>query len=184
MLIVISGPDGTGKTTLAKLLSDRIPDLNYIYFGSNVENRQYKYFDRFIKKEKSGKLRTAFKYFVTFLNDFYYFRKAQHQHIIADRCPIDKYVGTKIHNKKYRFLYHKLALRLLPDPDHIILLEGDLETIYQRKKEIPVSVIELMIKYYKEYIFDHNISFSTLDTTKYSLDESYTQAEKIVKELL
>ena len=64
------------------------------------------------------------------------------------------------------------------------MLEGDLETIYQRKKEIPVSVIELMIKYYKEYIFDHNISFSTLDTTKYSLDESYTQAEKIVKELL
>ena len=134
MLIVISGPDGSGKTTLAQMLASRIENLEYVYFGSNVENRTYKYFDSFIKRDKSGKIRTAFKYLFVFMNDLHYFRLAKKRHIIADRCPIDKYVATKIHHKKYRFIYHKFILKLLPDPGFIILLVGDHEIIYQRKK--------------------------------------------------
>ena len=40
MLITILGPDGTGKTTLAKQLADDISNLEYIYFGNNIESRK------------------------------------------------------------------------------------------------------------------------------------------------
>ena len=43
MLITILGPDGTGKTTLAKALSEQIDGLDYVYFGYNNESRNYKY---------------------------------------------------------------------------------------------------------------------------------------------
>lgn len=184
MLIAISGPDGTGKTTLAKKLSENIEGLSYLYFGSNVENRSYKYFEEYIKLSKPGKIYTAFKYLFIFMNDLHYLRLAKKANIISDRCPVDKYVYTKIHQQKYRFLYQRIILKLLPDPDLIILLEGDLETIYERKKEIPLETIEKMILYYKEYISLNNIPHRVVNTTDNNLDESYSIVEEIVKKAL
>ena len=44
MLITILGPDGTGKTTLAKLIAEKYFNIDYIYFGNNLESRKYKFF--------------------------------------------------------------------------------------------------------------------------------------------
>ena len=54
MLITVLGPDGTGKTTLANKLAEAYDNLEYIYFGNNIESRQYKYFSRFLYSQKSG----------------------------------------------------------------------------------------------------------------------------------
>ena len=43
MLITVLGPDGTGKTTLANKLAEAYDNLEYIYFGNNIESRKYKY---------------------------------------------------------------------------------------------------------------------------------------------
>ena len=184
MLITIVGPDGTGKTTLAKKVAENHPDIKYIYFGSNVENRHYKYFEGFIKKSRPGKFLTALKYLFIFMNDVHYLRLAKKQHIISDRCPIDKYVSTKIHNKKYRHLYHKMILRVLPQPDLIVLLKGDLETIYHRKMEISMEIISKMIAYYEEYIETHNLNNRTIDTTQNDITESYQLLENYIAEII
>ena len=49
MLITILGPDGTGKTTLANALSEKIDRLEYLYFGGSNESRKYRFFESFIK---------------------------------------------------------------------------------------------------------------------------------------
>ena len=54
MLITILGPDGTGKTTLAKALAVKTDGLDYVYFGGSNESRRYRIFERFIKSDLSN----------------------------------------------------------------------------------------------------------------------------------
>ena len=77
MLITVLGPDGTGKTTLANKLAEGYNNLEYIYFGNNIESRKYKYFNSFLYSQKSGKWNTFLKYIFIFINDFYYFNLSQ-----------------------------------------------------------------------------------------------------------
>tara|TARA_B110001450_G_scaffold168828_1_gene157411 strand:- start:1184 stop:1747 length:564 start_codon:yes stop_codon:yes gene_type:complete len=184
MLITVLGPDGTGKTTLANKLAEAYDNLEYIYFGNNIESRQYKYFSRFLYSQKSGKLNIFLKYIFIFINDLYYFRLARKKHLISDRCPIDKYVGTIIFKDKFRNLFHKYSLKLLPNPDFVILLEGDPEVIYLRKKEISSDAISNYIDLYKIYIKSNSIKSYTIDTTKYNIKETYDLATIKIETLL
>ena len=51
MLVTILGPDGTGKTTLARALAEKIDGLDYVYFGYNKEISDYQFFNSFVKLE-------------------------------------------------------------------------------------------------------------------------------------
>jgi thymidylate kinase len=184
MLITVLGPDGTGKTTLANKLAQDYNNLEYIYFGSNIESRKYKYFSSFLYSQKSGKWNTFLKYIFIFINDFYYFNLSKKKHLISDRCPIDKYVGSMVYMDKHRNLYHKLTLKLFPNPDLIILLEGDPEIIYSRKKEIPSDAILKYIRLYKKYIQSNRIKSLIIDTTKYGIEETYDLAYVKINALL
>jgi thymidylate kinase len=184
MLITILGPDGTGKTTLAKQLADDISNLEYIYFGNNIESRKYKYFSSFLYSQKSGKWNVFLKYIFIFINDLYYFRLARKKNLISDRCPIDKYVGTIIFKDKFRNLFHKYSLKLLPNPDFVILLEGDPEVIYLRKEEISSDAISNYIDLYKKYIKSNSIKSCTIDTTKYNIEETYNLSSIKIEALL
>ena len=184
MLITVLGPDGTGKTTLANKLAEGYNNLEYIYFGNNIESRKYKYFSNFLYSQKSGKWNTFLKYIFIFINDFYYFNLSQKTHLISDRCPIDKYVGSIVYTDKFRNLFHKCSLKLFPNPDFIILLEGDPEIIYSRKKEIPSDVILKYIRLYKKYVQSNRIKYLTIDTTKYGIEETYDLAYLKINALL
>ena len=54
----------------------------------------------FIKKERAGIFFTLMKYIFIFANDLYYFRLAKKRNILADRCPIDKLMITKVKDRK------------------------------------------------------------------------------------
>jgi len=172
MLITILGPDGTGKTTLAKQLAKDICNLDYIYFGNNIENRKYKYFSSFLNAQKSGKLNTLLKYFFIFINDFYYYNLAKKKNVISDRCPIDKYISTIIKEDKYRNLFHKFTLKLFPNPSFVILLEGDSEIIFRRKEEISISIIDKYMLLYRHYLAENNVDFYSIDTSVNGIEET------------
>jgi thymidylate kinase len=181
MLITILGPDGTGKTTLAKQLAKEISNLEYIYFGNNIESRKYKYFSDFLYAQKSGKLNTLLKYFFIFINDFHYYNLAKKKNIISDRCPIDKYISTIIKEDKYRNLFHKFSLKLFPNPSFVILLEGNSEIIFRRKEEISISTIERYMLLYKQYLNNNNVDFYSIDTSVNGIEETLKIAEFEIK---
>ena len=181
MLITILGPDGTGKTTLAKQLAKEISNLEYIYFGNNIESRKYKYFSDFLYAQKSGKLNTLLKYFFIFINDFHYYNLAKKKNIISDRCPIDKYISTIIKEDKYRNLFHKFTLKLFPNPSFVILLEGNSEIIFRRKEEISISTIERYMLLYREYLTENNVAFYSIDTSVNGIEDTLKIAEFEIK---
>ena len=74
MLIAILGPDGTGKTTLAKALAEKINGLDYVYFGYNKESRDYKYFDLFMKSEPRNIFERIFRKVLQVVNDLAVFK--------------------------------------------------------------------------------------------------------------
>ena len=177
MLITVLGPDGTGKTTLAKLIAERYSNIEYIYFGNNIESRKYKYFSKFLYSQKSGKLNTLLKYFFIFINDLYYYKLARNKHIISDRCPIDKYLGASIKEDRYRKLFHKFTLYLFPKPNFVILLEGDSDILFQRKKEISIPIINRYMLLYREYLTNNNLDFFSIDTTINGIEDTLDLAK-------
>ena len=68
--------------------------------------------------------------------------------------------------------------------DFVILLEGDPEVIYLRKKEISSDAISNYIDLYKRYIKSNSIKSYTIDTTKYNIKETYDLATIKIETLL
>ena len=185
MLIAVLGPDGTGKTTLSKLIAERYSNIEYVYFGNNKQSRKYKYFSDFIKKERVGIFFTLMKYIFIFVNDLYYFRLAKKRNIIADRCPIDRLIITKVKDRKWRHYFHKITSEFFPNPDFIILLEGDADVLYQRKKEVSKALIQQYISFYKEYIKNNSVNHILIDTCQNGIDATFQIAkEAIYKQLI
>jgi len=184
MLIAVLGPDGSGKTTLSLSLAEKFDNLSYIYFGNNLESRKYVYFDKFLRKNKKGKIYTLLKYVFILINDFHYYKISKERHFIADRCPIDKLLGAKITNKRSRYFYHRITQFFMPKPDIIIFLHGDSNLLYERKKEISKEIIDLYINFYKQYLTSNNINNINIDTTKNNFEETleicYSFLKKIV----
>ncbi len=179
MLVTVLGPDGTGKTTLAKELAKKLENFEYIYFGYNKENRSYRFFEKFIKSDKNNPIFKALRKPMVFINDLYYYSLAKRKNIISDRCPVDNYIATKIRGSKMQYYYGFLAM-ISPNPDYVFLLEGDSKVIYKRKEEISINKIELTIKFYKAYLRKKGIKNTCIDTTKNDIDQTILIAKEIM----
>lgn len=177
MLITILGPDGTGKTTLATKLAADIDSLRYIYFGGSNASRKYRFFESFIKSDLRNIFLRVIRKVLRVVNDLDVYFQAKTKHIISDRCPIDNYIITKIQGRKIRHYYY-LILLISPNPDFVILLNGDPETIYRRKEELSVAEIEKYVQYYKEYLNKSKIDYSIIDTVKNDIPATFRIARQ------
>lgn len=171
MLVTILGPDGTGKTTLAKALADKTDGLDYVYFGGSNESRKYRIFERFIKSELNNIFLRVVRKVLRVINDFDIYYQAKKNHIISDRCPIDNYIITKIQDRKIRHYYYVILL-FSPNPDLVILLNGDAEIIFKRKEELSVNEIRKYIKCYQEYLNNKQINYCMIDTVENDIENT------------
>ena len=183
MLIAILGPDGTGKTTLAKSLAISAERLDYVYFGYNNYSRKYRYFNSFIKRDSRGFIRRVLKKLARYPNDLHVFIKSKHEHTISDRAPVDSYINCKTKNSKMQY-YYLLFLLITPKPDYVILLEGDGNKIYHRKKERTPEEIRKSILIYKKYLAKSGIPYSIIDTTEHNIVSTHETAVKVLLEVL
>ena len=171
MLVTILGPDGTGKTTLAMALAEKVDGLDYVYFGGSNESRKYRFFEGFIKSDLNNIFLRIIRKVLRVINDLYVFQMAKKSNIISDRCPIDNYIITKIQCRKIRHYYY-LILLLSPNPEFVILLNGNAEIIYKRKKELSVGDIKKYIKYYQQYLNNNKVNYCMIDTVKNDIENT------------
>ena len=87
-----------------------------------------------MKSEPRNIFERIFRKVLQVVNDLAVFKSAKRTHIIADRCPIDRFINTKIQARVLRYYYY-FILKISPHPNFVILLDGDSKIIFDRKKE-------------------------------------------------
>lgn len=172
MLIAVLGPDGSGKTTLAKSLAENNSQIDYVYLGHNLEQREYTIGDKFIKSSRSmAWFIKPFRRFLITFNDWFEYMNARGSVRVSDRYIIDALIGTRLFNKKMKY-YYSFILKFFPKPDLVIFLDGDADKIWQRKKELTPDMINKYISSYKDYLKKHGVKFKTINTIENSLEKS------------
>jgi thymidylate kinase len=164
MIITIIGVDGVGKTTLAKNLSNKIENSIYKYAGYNPENRKYFILNDFIKKAKKSLLQRVLIRLLIILNDLIEFNYQKKSRIkIYDRYIYDNIIQNY---KTDRQTFYKRLSKIFPKPDLLILLSGDENIIFNRKKELTPQIIKEQTLEYKKIFKELNIEYIEFDTTK------------------
>jgi len=188
--VVLVGPDGSGKTTVAKAIIDKvnekmscfssskyihgrpgiIPRMSYIARRSERQDTKKMDFDVqnvTLASKYSKKIIIIYMayYYLDFLLGAFkiFFQKFSNKVIVADRYFYDYFISG--HFSNYPKTMYLLYIKLLPTPDLIIFMDGDPEDIYNRKPELPVDAIKCQQEAIKNLALDVKY-FSIIDTRK------------------
>lgn len=170
MFVVLLGPDGCGKSTIANQLIDKLK-------GSDYKVHHFHWRPNLIpqlrKQQVSSTAGTpppapddfAYGYLVSLLRFIYHYtdfyfgywflirrKRAQGYFIIGERW----YLDVLIHPARYGFKLPSWLLKLgnvlLPFPDHTFLLAADPQAIHDRKPELTVEQIDSQLSRMRDLI--------------------------------
>jgi len=175
MIIILLGPDGVGKTTIAQALAKKL-NYNYFYGGARnpeswlLKRRQRKASskqnnnlssEQIGKKQKKrsskkislySKIRKQLSMFLLIYDGYLKLKKLKSckENYILDRSVIDVFVQNDF---MWEWpLKNRLLKYLLKDIDEVHLLYVDPLLIYERKQELPVSEIGLQLDKFKDIV--------------------------------
>lgn len=136
-MIILIGPDGTGKTTLAKELEGR--GLEYYHF---IKDSNYKdYIGPLCKLEMTN--------------------------AVLDRHAICEYPYSICMNRQFKFnikeWHNILLLTLVQNPLIILCTHKPLEIKYEASQYLPYDKWDMCLRLYKEFLDSNGIAYMTWD---------------------
>lgn len=178
VFVVLIGPDGSGKTTIAKMLINEvkektscytssyylhgrfgfIPNLAYLLGKEKEENNIMKFGVVQTQALKPHGLFRITLYMLYYSIDFAlgYFKllqlKFSHKIIVADRYFYDYFYQEHFH--KYPKVLYNIYMKLLPTPDIVVFLKGDIHAIRKRKPELSIDRINIQQKNIQKLLAD------------------------------
>ncbi|MDH3892453.1 MAG: hypothetical protein OEV49_15405 [candidate division Zixibacteria bacterium] len=198
LLVVIMGIDGSGKTTLAQQVAAQHDGgglfCQYRYMGLKLslvqrfrrllrpggDPRERYVGQRGIADSLAKRWTLLANMFNLLLSLFYILEynakclfalapiRNHNDLIIVDRTWLDKLMAAERWG-------NRLSFHLLPKPDLVIALHGDLTVFYKRAREFEVPVLSKMQAALNDalvYIEEHGIEVMRLDTVQHDLKES------------
>ncbi len=207
-LYIITGMDGTGKTTLAKFIIDHLNCAGYrtryvwmrhhhtiafllsqilIKLGWETEfinqnNVKVRRFD--IKKQYISQMIWLFiEYISVIIKIFFsvYIPILLGYKVVTDRYIIDTIITLKLQMKTRSFKkIEKILMSLIPKNARIIVLTANISTILERRNDIEFTYEEILtgLKYYEEYSLNNNLYI--FNTSNYNQNELFNQIYKII----
>lgn len=174
MMVVFLGPDGVGKSTIAKEVSDIVwgsfHGIKHIYwrpglflpFG-RVKFWQSPEIDLGInprphnrpKQSRIISLIRFFYYTLDFIIGYYpkiYFPMVKRKLVVMDRYYYDFLVDLQRYNFNIPKWLPKIILPIIPKPDLTFYLYNKPQNIIKRKRELPLSEVERQIKAFSKII--------------------------------
>jgi thymidylate kinase len=155
--VAFIGPDGSGKSTIILIIKSLL-NSQRIYMGTNelIMGRLY-------PKLRGNNFILTIKFFLIYLENILRYVKAIYGKIIGRTVLMDRYptyqhlLQNRGHGKKLSELFYS---KLYPLPDKIVVLENDPQTIFERKKDLSIEEIQLVIKLHRQMLGGHkNVLF-------------------------
>jgi len=164
VIVALVGADGTGKSSLARQLAERLPGGEYVYLGHNLESRRYRFGARFFRRKRPRSIMEKIsRAFVMYMDDLLIVRHGGRGRLVTDRYPFDHLVQARVFRQKTR-LGHQLLAHIFPNPDLVVLLHGDPRLIHARKEDLDTDKIQRYTDTYKSLLEDRKARYIQVDT--------------------
>ncbi len=177
-MIVIIGPDGSGKSTVANQLQDIICEIfkwdkkkmRTLHFRPNLLPNIQKLVTFWRSTDTSGDFANPHRakpsnFVISLFRLFYYFLDYTFGYLVKvypllgklniilfDRYYYDFIIDPSRSRIKLPRFIPMLLLKLIPKPTLTVLIDNDVDTILHRKQELPVPEIERQIAEYRSLI--------------------------------
>lgn len=174
-IIVFNGVDGSGKTTITKLLNKQIPyNTKRIYLGRNLsESRIFfiKWIVGFVERFSNTplyKLVRLIRYPFSLLDEILRIIKIRYLLLKGTMILSDRYIYESVleENKGLATKIKSLFLYFYPKPDLFVLLDVDPKIAYERKRENTIEQLEINRKKLLEFTKKEFPNNSTIITNK------------------
>lgn len=187
MLVAIEGLDGCGKTTIAKMVSER---LNFEYKSDylekmlNIDDAEFYSIKKRINECKNNNEIRALLFISALLYGFY---SKSNQDICFDRSILSEYLFDGFEETEE---YFDLIVKKGYVPDLTVVLYGNIEILEKRVKyrnneeKDYEAILNSDTKYKKMLGFAerNKINFQIIDIANKSIDEVFEECQKIILE--